>query len=294
MNLKYFKKNIDISELSNFKTRAKAKFYYEINEEKDLNNLKEIFNFSLENNLKIVFVWWGTNLLFAFDIFDWIIIKNNLKWYSYNTDTKILEVFSNEKIREISEILEKDFCQNIFHRFIWLPWTFWWAVFWNAWCFGLEVENNFLKAEVYNLETNSIEIIDKNTANFSYRNSLFKETKKYFIIKIYFDLSNIVEKYSSDVDNIKFREEIQPKWNSAGSFFKNPSKEYSAWNLIEKVWLKWYTLWTAYFSDKHANFLMSKDYWNYNDLLELIKLAKQKVKKEFDIDLIPEARIIFN
>lgn len=294
MTLEYLKRDIDISKLSNFKTRAKTRYYFEINNENDIWKLKDIVNFSLENNLKIVFVWWWTNLLFAFDIFDWIIIKNNLNWYSYNTDTKILEVFSNEKIRDISELLEKDYNQNIFHRFIWLPWTFWWAVFWNAWCFWLEIENNFLKAEVYNLQTNKIEIIDKQNANFSYRNSLFKESQKYFIIKIFFDLSKIEEKYSSDTDNIKFREEVQPKWNSAWSFFKNPSKQNSAWSLIEKVWLRWYKLRSAYFSYKHANFLMSRDFWDYKDLLSLIELAQKKVKQEFDIDLIPEARIIFN
>ena len=47
--------------------------------------------------------------------------------------------------------------------------------------------------------------------NFTYRDSFFKQNEGYFIINATFDLSTKVEKYSSDVDNIKFREEIQPK-----------------------------------------------------------------------------------
>jgi UDP-N-acetylmuramate dehydrogenase len=60
------------------------------------------------------------------------------------------------------------------------------------------------------------------------------------------------------VDNIKFRKEIQPSGNSCGSFFKNHSKEYSAGKLIEEVGLKGFRYNNAYFSEKHANFLMTK------------------------------------
>jgi UDP-N-acetylenolpyruvoylglucosamine reductase len=61
------------------------------------------------------------------------------------------------------------------------------------------------------LEKFQILNLSKKEINFSYRNSIFKETEKFFIIKAKFDLSTLNEKYSSDVDNIKFREEIQPK-----------------------------------------------------------------------------------
>jgi len=48
--------------------------------------------------------------------------------------------------------------------------------------------------------------------NFSYRTSILKEkNNKYFLIKSKFDLSEKIEKYHSDVDNIDFRENKQPK-----------------------------------------------------------------------------------
>jgi UDP-N-acetylenolpyruvoylglucosamine reductase len=53
--------------------------------------------------------------------------------------------------------------------------------------------------------------MQKNEINFTYRNSLFKKTDNYFIIKVIFDLNEKKEKYSSDVDNIDFRENKQPK-----------------------------------------------------------------------------------
>ena len=281
----------DISDLSNFKTLAKAKYYLEINSRQDIDKLFNIYSYALKNNIKIMFIWSGTNMLFAFDIFDWIIINNCLKWWSYNND--ILESNSSENISNIAEKLF-DSGQVLWKRFIWLPWSVWWAVFWNAWCFWLEIENNFLEAELLDLETGDIVFLSKSKMDFEYRNSIIKKEGKYFIINVKFDLSKLVEKYSSDVDNLHFREHKQPKGNTCGSFFKNPSKENSWGGLIEKVWLKWYKSWWAYFSDLHANFLMNDWTWTYNDLLDLIKLAQEKVKNKFDIDLVPEVRIITN
>ena len=292
--LDFLEKHKDITELSNFKTPAKAKFYYEINSEDDISKLNEIFIYSKENNIKILFIGWWTNLLLAFDEYDWIIIKNNLEWWKYDEKTKLLETFSNEMMSSISEELETKYKQNIWHRFIWLPGSVGWAIFWNAGCFGLETENNFLEIDVYNIENGQFETLSKKQMDFSYRSSLLKEQEgKYFIIKARFDLSKIVEKYASDKDNIHFREHKQPKGNICWSFFKNPSKELSAWYLIEKVGLKWYNVWGASFSCLHANFLMN-DWWTNNDLLELIDIAIDKVKYTYDVELIPEVRIIKN
>lgn len=313
--MEILQKNIDITNLSNFKTKAKAKYFYELKCEDYVKILPEIFNFSEKNNLKVLFVWWWTNMLFAFDIFNWIIIKNNLKWWSYDEKTKILETYSDEYISEIAEILEKNKNQELWHRFIWLPWTIGWAIFWNAWCFWLETESNLSEVIALNLETWQIEKLSKSDCDFSYRNSIFKKTWKYFIIKAKFDLSKKVEKYSSDVDNIDFRQNKQPKGNTCWSFFKNPEidtqkfldkyknlcgesedyvKKISAWFLLEKSSLKGFRLNTAFFSDLHSNFLMSDWNWSYKDLLDLIKLAQDKVKKDFWVELEPEVRIIYN
>jgi len=293
--LEYLQKNKDITSLSNFKTRASAKYYFEINVLEEVYKLKEINDFAWKNNLKILFVWAGTNMLFAFEEFEWIVIKNNLSWWNYDEEIKILKTYSNELISDIAESLEKDFWQDLWHRFIGLPGSVGWAVYWNAGCFGLETENNFIEANVYNMSTWNIDKLSKKNMNFSYRTSILKQNNnKYFLVDTVFDLSTKIEKYHSNVDNIDFRENKQPKGNTCGSFFKNPSREYSAWYLIEEVWLKWYKLGWAYFSELHANFLMSDWTATYTDLLDLIKLAQEKVKEKFDIELINEVRIIIN
>ena len=292
--LEFLKQNIDITNLSNFKTKAKTKYYYEINSLEDLENIDKIIKFAQKEKIKFIFIWWGTNILFAFDIYNGIIIKNKLKWWNYDEKTKILESYSSENISSIAVGLEKKYKQNLWHRFIWLPWSIWWAVYWNAGCFWLETENNFLEAEVLNLNNYKKEILFKKDMWFEYRNSLLKKSWNYFLIKTKFDLSQKIEKYSSNEDNVNFREIKQPWGNTCWSFFKNPSKEYPAWKLIEEVGLKGYKLWWAYFSDKHANFLINDWTWTYTDLLDLVSLAQKKVKEKFGLDLIQEVIIVYN
>ena len=290
----FIEKNKDITELSNFKTKALVKYFYEINNLDQLDELKKIFIYINNNNIQHLIVWWGTNMLFAFDIYDGIIIKNNLKWWTYNEDSQILESYSSESIWDIAQILEIDDDQDLWHRFIGLPGSIGWAVYWNAWCFWLETENNFVEAFVLDKTTWETKFLSKKEMNFSYRSSILKENNQYFLLKVKFDLSQKIEKYHSDVDNIYFREYKQPAWNTCGSFFKNPNKDNSAWKLIEEVGLKWYKIWWASFSELHANFLMNNGQGDYKDLLNLIQLAQEKVKEKFDIELINEVRIITN
>ena len=300
--LKYLQKNTivplegkEITELSNFKTKAFAEYYFEIHNLDDVDKLKDIVNFADENKLKILFVGAGTNMLFAFEKYEWIVIKNCLQWWNYDEETRMLKSYSNELISDIAESLEKDFKQNLWHRFIWLPGSVGWAVYWNAGCFGLETENNFREATVYNLSTWKIEKLSKKDMSFNYRTSILKQNNnKYFLVDTSFDLSIKIEKYHSDVDNIDFRENKQPSWNTCWSFFKNPNREQSAWFLIESVWLKWKKVNWAFFSELHANFLMSDWTASYKNLLNLIKLAQEKVKKEFWVDIENEVRIIEN
>lgn len=309
--LSYLQQNIDITHLSNYKTPARSRYFFEVNCRHDVDKIFEIQAFAKENNIPFLIIGWGSNMLFAFEEFPGVILKNNLKGWEYNKETCILNSKSQEKIRHIAHILEEEDGQTLWHRFIGLPGSIGGAVYGNAGCFGLEIEGNFLSAEVLDLQTWKREVFQKKDMEFSYRTSrLKKEAGRYFLLSVSFDLSENREKYASTVDNIYFREHQQPKGNSCGSFFKNPvvdrneflekfpqleetlPERISAGYLIEQVGLKGYYLWGAYFSELHANFLMHNGEWKYEDLLELISLAQEKVYSDFGISLENEVQII--
>lgn len=285
--------NRDITEFSGYHTRTIASYFLTLRSEDDLEKLHEAYIFANENNLKFLLIWWWTNLLFAEEKFEWVVVKNALTGFEYNEEKQFLHAYSNEWIWNIAQKLEDEYNQTLWHRFIWLPGSIGGAVYGNAGCFGLETESNFLRATVYDLESWVRKNMSNEEMQFSYRHSILKENPHVFLIGACFDLSEKKEKYHSDVDNIYFRENKQPKWCSCGSFFKNPSKDTSAGYLIESVWLKGYHHGGAYWSELHANFLMSDGITcTGKDLIELMKLTQQKVKEEKGIDLINEVQII--
>jgi hypothetical protein len=56
MNLDYLIKNKDITDLSNFKTKANTKFYFEVHNRQDIEKLSQIYTYSKINNYKILFI----------------------------------------------------------------------------------------------------------------------------------------------------------------------------------------------------------------------------------------------
>ena len=234
----------------------------------------------------------GTNLLFSREYFAGVVIKNSLQSWNFDQKTKILHAYSADTIWKIALALEEEYHETIWHRFIGLPGSMGGFITGNAGCFGLEAEHNFLDAEVLHMPTGTIRLLSKSDMQFAYRDSFLKNTDEYFLVSARFDLSEKREKYASDVDNIDFRENKQPKGNSCGSFFKNPSRETSAGMLIEQVGLKGYHHGGAYWSDLHANFLLAEDHAKPSDLIELVRLTQKKVKDETGFDLVNEVRII--
>ncbi len=127
--------------------------------------------------------------------------------------------------------------------------------------------------------------IPKKEITYSYRetkieNIIFEVT---FNIKNGFNIEN-QKKFISMRDN-------QPNLPSAGSCFKNTEK-YSAGYLIEYVGLKGHTIGEMAFSSLHANFLVNTGEGTYEQAIMLIKLAQEKVKKQFNIELELEIIIL--
>ena len=92
--------------------------------------------------------------------------------------------------------------------------------------------------------------------------------------------------------NMKQRKERFPfDMPSAGSIFKNPEGDYAG-RLIEAVGLKGKTIGGAMISPKHANIIVNKDKASSSDILSLMDLAAGKVKEMFDIQLLPEIKVV--
>lgn len=87
------------------------------------------------------------------------------------------------------------------------------------------------------------------------------------------------------------RLEKQPRWPSAGCFYKNPPG-YSAGALIEQAGLKGERIGDAQVSAKHANFIVNRGRATAADILALADRIRERVRAVFGIRLVPEVRVL--
>jgi len=90
---------------------------------------------------------------------------------------------------------------------------------------------------------------------------------------------------------IQRRREKQPAGWCCGSVFKNPPGDHAG-RLIEACGLKGTRYGGAVISPLHANFIMNEHHARFEDVLYLIRLARNTVRERFGIELEPEVRII--
>lgn len=284
--LNYLETDKDISELSWFKTPVKTRYFFELKTENDIKQLTQIIAFSRDNNIKIDIVWWWSNILFWCDYYDGIIIKNSLIWYEIFDN--YLESYSWENLSIIVNNLINNYSKNHFAAWIWLPWTIWWALVWNAGCFWLEMKDMFISAKILDFKTGEIKEIVYDEMKFEYRDTYYNKRNDFFLISL---------KISLDSDLVVDRNIViearkkQPKWFGWWCFFKNPKNNFAG-KLIEDSGFKWFKLWGAYVSDKHANFILAEKWANWEDIINLKNQVQKTVFNKYNILLEEEVKII--
>lgn len=106
----------DISDLSGYKTPAKARYFIEYTGE-NLSELKATLQFAQELKLPILTIAGGKNSLLAFDEYPGLVIYNSSEGYNLGAD-KILRVQSGQLIWDLAEVLEQDHGITYWHRFL--------------------------------------------------------------------------------------------------------------------------------------------------------------------------------
>ncbi len=135
-----------------------------------------------------------------------------------------------------------------------------------------------------------IKNIDCKDIEFTYRGC---NLDKQIIIEVEFLLKESrKEEILKGMDEIyKEKKRTQPLSTfSAGCIFKNPPS-FRAGELIEKAGLKGKKVGGAIVSEKHANFIINTENATSADILELIKIIKETIKKKYDVPLETEIQI---
>lgn len=172
-----------------------------------------------------------------------------------------------------------------------IPGTVGGAVIMNAGAFGAAIGDRIQDIQIITSQGEWV-TLDQAELQFSYRGLRLPQNAivvKALIQLIQEDTVVIRERIR---DYLSRRKASQPlEFPSGGSVFKNPPNHYAG-KLIEQSGLKGKKIGGAAISAKHANFIVNTGDAKAADIVALMELAREKVKKDSGIDLESEIRIV--
>ena len=174
-----------------------------------------------------------------------------------------------------------------------IPGTVGGAVYGNAGAYNACIMD-YVKSVTVLDQNNEIVTLENDDIFYEYRNTMFKQTKKYIILgaKLYLREGSKEESESIMADRKKRRVESQPlEFPNAGSVFRNPEGDYAG-RLIEECELKGNRIGGAEVSTKHANFIINKENATGKDVHDLILHVHDTVKEKTGVDLLIEQEFV--
>jgi UDP-N-acetylmuramate dehydrogenase len=143
--------------------------------------------------------------------------------------------------------------------------------------------------------------IESQMLDFKYRNLSWgkalgtKHSDEIIVLEGIFGLrSSDSEELKKEAEELlnKRRRNQPTRYPSAGCFFKNPSGDKTAGQLIDLAGLKGKKIGGAEVSSQHANFIINTGEASAADVLSLMEYVQETVSKTFNIELEPEVKII--
>lgn len=278
------KNRIKLSNVTTYKFGGYCDNFYTISNE-DVGFLKEAF--SSDNNF---ILGKGSNVAFSDDGYDGNVINPNFKDLNIDASLSEIKVGASVFLPDLARYYKSNNLINA-EFLIGIPGSVGGAVKMNAGAYGWEFSDLLLSIEVYNFNTNKIEILLKEDLDFGYRMSHNLEKKLILsatLLAIKGDPKLISKRLK---ENVAYRKKSQPAAiYNAGSVFKN-TENYSAGELIDKAGLKGYSIEGVKVSKKHANFFIASKGAHSSSLYRLVNHVKEVVDNKFGVSL--EKEILF-
>ena len=279
-------KNEPMSKHTSLKIGGPADIFVKIN---NVEELKYVINLAKIHKTPIAVIGNGTNLLVKDKGIRGITVKLDLN--NINVQGEEIEVEAGVKIPVLAKVAYENSLSGLEFA-SGIPGTVGGAVKMNAGAYGGEFKD--IVIETTYLDSNlNLKTISNKEHEFSYRHSIFDETNDIIIsTKIKLNKDNQENIKNKMEENSLKRKEKQPiDYPNAGSIFKRKN-EYIPAEIIDKCRLKGYNIEDAYVSEKHAGFIVNKGKATAEDVLNLIEHIKETVRKNYNIDLELEIKII--
>ncbi len=281
-NLKTF---VPLSEYTTFKTGGSAKYLAEAESEEELKNLHKYIK---EKNIPHFLLGYGSNTLAKDDGFDGVIIKLSGEFKKISHEETKLSCGGGVFLPALQAYATKNSLSGL-EPLSGIPGSVGGAVVINAATKFGSISDAMESVRTLEEDLN-YKTLKKKEIVFSYRNSSLKNN---IVVGATFAMTpKRPEEILKKINNYMVHRSVtQPLKPSAGSIFKNPPGHFAG-KLIEGCGLKGKKIGGAMISEEHANFIINNGNAKSEDILELIDMARKKVKEEFGINLELEIKIL--
>lgn len=270
-----------------FKIGGPGRYFIEPRDEQDLRRLIKSAGI---NNLPLLVIGGGSNLLVNDEGVNGLVVKLNSPHFKrFFFDGNTLKAGSGCLLNLLLKVARERSLSGL--EFLsGIPGTLGGALVMNA---GIAHKNiGDLVEEVTVMDYNGkIKILNKKQIRFGYR---VCSLSGYIVLDACLKLSvKNREQISTAIKNyLRQRKEKQElSLPSAGCVFKNPKGAPPAGRLIDLCGLKGKRIGGACVSAKHANFIVNTGRASAKDVSKLIKLIVENVKDKFNLQLEPEIKI---
>ena len=259
-----------------------------------LAELEQTSQFLWNNDIPMLLLGAGSNLLFSESGFDGVVLLNRAKEIRMLPGANPPQIFA-ESGANLGTLARKAALAGI-AGLEWastIPGTVGGAVYGNAGAFNGDIKGNLLLAEI--LQQNIGKRIFSNAdLGYSYRSSVLKRQSHQVVI-----LNAVFSGVMDDPTQIQERMHqysqrrrlSQPPGASMGSMFKNPPGDFAG-RLIEAAGLKGTKIGGVQVSEIHANFFVNNDKASAEDIWQLVQLVKTTVDQKFAVQLELEVETI--
>ncbi len=304
-------KNVKLAPLTSFKIGGPAKFFVEVKSQDDL---QRAIAWAKENNEKFFILAGGSNVLFADEGYNGLIIQLKLNEVTVNKESKEVEASAGATLADVIMTTCKAGLSGM-ESMYGIPGTVGGAVRGNAGAFGTEIKDVLQSVRALYTQTNEVEEFSREECALDYRTSFFKQNSEWIILSAVFELKkNYADACVSMAEDIwgKRNQKHLQKVQAAGSFFfnsvapewvqelfekdrgtKSRGGKVPAGYLIDKAGLRGKArVGGAFSSDQHADYIVNTGDATAKDVLELSNKIKKTVKEKFGVQLQEEVQII--
>lgn len=316
-NLK-IRKNVLLKNHTTFKIGGPAEYFFRAKTKKEI--MKAV-KWAKEKKLPFFILGNGSNVLFSDNGFKGLVIKFQVSRQrrgspeaaNFKLQKNIIIANAGAKLTD----LVKFSASKGFSGLEWaagMPGTIGGAVYGNAAAFGKSIRDNVKEVEAFDCLKLLIKKINDRDCCFGPKTSIFKKNKNLLIFSVILEIKKgEPKKIKEQIKRYLACRKKHPQEPSAGCIFKNHElktksegfneralknfPDYENFKksgfipssfLIDKSGLKGKRIGGAMVSLKHANFIVNAGRAKAADVLNLIRLIKNKVKNKFEIKLEEE------